>query len=377
MSHRSDFDLDDDVVWLNSAHQSALPRVAAQAAAEAVGWKQRPWELTAERFSGVPAALREALGGLVGVPAGEIILTNGASFGLHALANGLPLEADDEVLVMRGDFPSNILPWRLQERRGVRVRALHPDKQVLRPDEIVTAFSPRTRVACVSWVHSFSGHALDIEAIGEACRKAGVWLVVNVTQGLGARPIDLGAMPVDAVVDSGWKWLCGPYATGFAWIRPELLDRMECRQAYWLSMQTAEDLARDDDPALPDAWGPRQFEIFGTANFFNFRPFHASVAYLGGIGLERVNNIVDGLVDRFVGGLDRGRYALVSPERGSSRSSLAVFSHREPARNPSVQQRLHEAGVVTAHRRGNIRVSPHLYNTPDDIDRALEVLNAG
>jgi selenocysteine lyase/cysteine desulfurase len=377
MSYRSAFDLDDDVVWLNSAHQSALPRVAADAARDAIRWKQRPWELTTERFLAVPASLRETLGGLVGAPADEVMLSNGASFGLHAIANGFPFEPGDEVVVMQGDFPSNILPWRLRERDGVAVRAIAPEAAVLTPDEVAAAIGPRTRVVCLSWVHSFSGHALDIEGIGAVCRRAGACFIVNATQALGVRSIDVASAPIDALAVSGWKWLCGPYATGFFWVRPELLARLTCRQAYWLSMQTADDLATAADPDLPRAWGPRQFEILGTANFFNFMPFQASAALVAGIGAAGVRRVVDELVDRFIAGLDPGRYRLVSPASGLSRSSLVVFGDRRPGATDALHQRLRHAGIVTAHRRGNIRVSPHIYNTPAEIDRALDVLGSG
>jgi len=376
MSCRPAFDLDDGVVWLNNAHQSALPRAAAAAAAEAARWKSRPWELTTERFVGVPAALRASLGQLVGVPADEIMLANGSSFGLHALALGLSLEAGDDVIVMRGDFPSNILPWLLRERDGVVVRPLTPSGAVLSVADVEAAIGPRTKVVCVSWVHSFSGHAVDIQAIGALCRMAGVTFVVNATQALGVRAIDLSTAPVDALVASGWKWLCGPYATGFFWVRPELRARLTCRQAYWLSMQTADDLARTDDPTLPSSFGPRQFEIFGTANFLNFHPFHASIRTLEGIGLTFVRQEADRLVERFVTGLDPDLFRLVSPREGPARSTLVVFAPRDPDRTATVHRRLLDAGVVTAHRRGNIRISPHVYNTAGEIDRALDVLDA-
>jgi selenocysteine lyase/cysteine desulfurase len=376
MTCRAAFDLDDGVVWLNSAHQSALPRAAADAAAEAVRWKQRPWELSTERFSAVPASLRETIGGLIGAPAGEVMLSNGASFGLHAIAGGFPFEPGDDVVVMRGDFPSNILPWRLRERDGVAVRAIAPEAAVLTPDEVAAAIGPRTRVVCLSWVHSFSGHALDIEGIGAVCRRAGARFVVNATQALGVRSIDVTSAPIDALVVSGWKWLCGPYATGFFWVRPELLARLTCRQAYWLSMQTADDLAAASDPELPVVWGPRQFEIFGTANFFNVMPFQASVALVAGIGPAEVRRVVDELVDQLIAGIDADRYELVSPASGPSRSSLVVFADRRPGATAALYRRLREAGIATAHRRGNIRVSPHIYNTPDEIDRTLHVLRA-
>jgi len=375
MSYRSAFDLDDGVVWLNSAHQGALPRAAVTAATEAARWKARPWELTTQRFVGVPAALRASLGRLVGVPADEVMLANGSSFGLHALALGLALDPGDEVLVMQGDFPSNILPWLLRERDGVAVRTLTPSGPVLSPEGVGESIGPRTKVVCVSWVHSFSGHALDIQAIGALCRKAGVTFVVNATQALGVRTIDLATAPVDAIVASGWKWLCGPYATGFFWVRPELRARLSCRQAYWLSMQTADDLARTGDPALPSTWGPRQFEIFGTANFLNFHPFHASVRTLTDMGMASIRHETDGLVERFIAGLDQEFFQLVSPREGPARSTLVVFGPRDRTRTEALHRRLLDAGVVTAHRRGNIRISPHVYNTAGEIDRVLEVLD--
>jgi selenocysteine lyase/cysteine desulfurase len=223
-------------------------------------------------------------------------------------------------------------------------------------------------------VHSFSGHALDIEAIGTRCRRAGVWLIANTTQALGARPLALAGAPVDAVANSGWKWLCGPYATGFAWIRPELVGVMRRTQAYWLSMQTADDLSRSVDPRVPERLEHRHLDVFGTANFFNFHAFLASLTYLEAQGLRAIEIYVQALVSRLVGELDPAVYQLVSRKDGPRRSSLVVFGHRDAARTPAVHQRLLDAGIVTALRRGNIRVAPHLYNLESEVDRLLEVL---
>src|SRR5579884_4196315 len=174
---RSDFQADfgpfGDRVWLNCAHQGPLPRVAVEEAHEAVAWKVRPYELTAERFAGVPARLRRALGRLLGVPTDEVILGNSASYGLHLLANGLPWREGDEVPLVRGDFPSVLLPWLGLEGRGVRARYVRPARHLPDPDELAAALTPRTRVFCCTWVHSFSGVACDLQALGAACRANG------------------------------------------------------------------------------------------------------------------------------------------------------------------------------------------------------------
>lgn len=374
----------DGRVWLNTSHQGPLPEPAAAEAEEAIAWKRSPRHLTGARFHEVPERLRRAVGRLVGVPPAEVTITNGASYGLHLLANGLPLEAGDEVLVMAGDFPSNVLPWLGLEARGVRVRALSSARglPVIGPDDLAAALTPATRALCLSWVHSFSGHATDLAALGDLCRRRGAAFLVNTSQGLGGRRLDLPSLPVDAVVNVGWKWLCGPYGTGFCWLRPELRERLVVNRHYWLASQTADDLqgggedeAGFPDPASVHRLGARRFDVFGTASFLNVKPFAAAVETLLAAGLERVEAHDRALVDRLVEGLDRSRFRLLSPEAPAARTPIVVLSHREPARNPAVFERLREAGLDAALRRGNLRVSPHLHNTPDDVDRLLAALH--
>jgi len=373
---RAEFDLGQTDVWLNAAHQGALPDVAARAAEEAIAWKRRPWKMTAERFAGVPGRLRELLAALIGADPDDLFLANGASYGLHLLANGLPLAAGDEVLCMQGDFPSNTLPWQGLQERGVVVRALQPQGQVLQPDEIERAIGPRTRTLCLSWVHSFSGWTLDIAKIGELCRANDIVLIVNVTQGLGAAALDVRSFGADAVVDAGWKWLCGPYATGFGWIRPELFARMRYNQRYWLSLQSAEELGHErDDPQREPPGSARRYDIFGTANFFNFAAWAAGLELLSGIGLAAIGRHDQRWVDRFLDDLDTTRFDLISPRSGSERSTLIFLDHRDAGLNRKIYERCLASGVHVAFRRGKIRVAPHLYNTDAERERLLELLN--
>ena len=101
----------DGRAWLNCAHQGPLPRVAAEAALRALEWKVMPARLDDERFHSVPARLKQAIGRLIDAPPDQVILGNSTSYGLHLLANGMPWEKGDEILLMEGDFPASILPW--------------------------------------------------------------------------------------------------------------------------------------------------------------------------------------------------------------------------------------------------------------------------
>lgn len=235
-----------DRVWLNTAHQGVLPLDGACAAEQAVRWKTRPWEMTTARFSSVPENLLAKLARLLCVPARELVLANSSSYGLHLLANGFPWRSGDEVLVVRGDFPSTYLPWVGLEKRGVKVRFIEPAGTAVEAEDVARHASSRTRVLCTTWVHSFLGHVIDLEAIGEVCRDRGIRFVVNASQGVGARPLSPAALPVDAVASVGFKWLCGPYGTGFCWIRSEMLKELELNRVYWLTYMTADDLERDE-----------------------------------------------------------------------------------------------------------------------------------
>jgi cysteine desulfurase/selenocysteine lyase len=360
--------------WLNCAHQGPLPQAAVQAAERALADKAAPHRIADEAFSEVPRRLKDALGRLVGVPAGQVILGNSTSYGLQLLVQGVPWRAGDEVLLVDGDFPATIVPWLPLAERGVRVRLLRPEGGVLEAGQLAAELGPATRLFCCSWVFSFTGHAVDLAALGQVCRRAGVRFVVNGSQGVAAIPLRLDGLGVDALVSCGFKWLCGPYGTGFCWLHPDLAASLTYRPAYWLAHLAQDDLGQDTGYRLREEVGSAGWDVFGTANFLTFEPWTVSVEYLLGLGVERVAAWDQRLVERFLQGLDPDRYGLVSPGQGTARSALVVFGDHRPERNRVLFERLAAAGVDAAFRRGRLRVSPHLYNTEADIDRALEVL---
>ncbi|MCI0411294.1 aminotransferase class V-fold PLP-dependent enzyme, partial [bacterium] len=362
---------------LNCAHQGPLPTVAVSEAREAIAWKVAPFHLTTERFSGVPKRLRQALALLIDAAAEDIILGNSASYGLHLLANGIRWRAGDEVLLMKGDFPSDILPWLALRDKGVKVRLIQPRNHVLQADELLENITHSTKLFCTTLVHSFSGFAIDASALGEVCRAHGVLFVLNTSQALGTRPFSILTTPVDAITNVGHKWLCGPYSTGFCWMKPELRESLEYNQAYWLAMQTADDLANEQNvPALRPDLGARQYDVFGTANFFNFKPWAASVEYLLAQRIENIAAHNYKLISRWIEELDMSRYELLSPRDGAARSTLVFISARQPQRNGEIYAKLLKEKVFVAQRAGKLRISPHLYNTFEDIDQALAILNS-
>jgi selenocysteine lyase/cysteine desulfurase len=349
--------------------------VAADAAREAIAMKAAPFRMVeAGLFQDVPRRLREALGRLIGVEADDVILGNSTSYGLSLLVRGVDWQPGDEVLVVEGDFPATVFPWLVLERLGVTVRRMTPATGMVTPADLERELRPATRVFCTTWVHSFRGHAIYVPPLSAACRANGTLFALNASQGMGARAFDAPASGVDLVTSCGFKYLCGPYGTGFSWIRPEVRAGLHMPKGYWLANLTAEDLAGRFTAELRPDIGARAFDVSGTANFFNAMTWTASVEYLVRQGIDRIADWDQALASRLVEGLAAGGWTLVSPASGAARTTLTVLHGASDDQTSRGVAALRDRGIFAAMRRGNIRISPHLYNTTDEIDAALAAL---
>jgi cysteine desulfurase / selenocysteine lyase len=372
--YAADFGPFDGRSWFNTAHQGPLPKVAVQAAQECLSQRVRPSEIRDADFFEVPQRLRDALASLIGAASADIILGNSTSYGLDLLANGIRWERGDEILLVEGDFPADIYPWFVLREKGVEIRFCEFLGPVITAEGLEKEISGKTRLFCTSWVNSFTGHAIDVAALGRVCRDRGVLFVLNASQALGACVLDIQGTAVDAVTCCGYKWMCGPYGTGFCWLTPPLRESLVPHHAYWLPMQAGKPLDQMRDCTLRQDLGARALDIFCTANFFNFVPWTACLNYILEAGPERIAVYDQQIVEKVVRGLDRDRFELLSPESGASRSPLIVIRPLNLHDGLQWQQRLARAGVDVAVREGNLRIAPHLHNTLADADRLLTEL---
>jgi selenocysteine lyase/cysteine desulfurase len=373
--YAEDFGPFDGRVWLNTAHQGPLPRVAVEAARAALEQKTRPHLLRDEDFFEVPRRLRAALGKLIGAAPEDIILGNSTSYGLDLLANGMQWRRGDEVLVVDGDFPADVFPWSILRNQGVTVRFIEARAGQVDPQQLALEISPQTRLFCTSWVNSFSGYAIDVDGVGQVCKRNHVIFVLNAAQGLGARVLDVQNSPVDAVTCCGFKWLCGPYATGFCWLASTLRESLTIRHAYWLTMQAGKPLDKMRDYSLRNDLGARVWDVFCTANFLNFMPWTAAIEYLLHAGPANIADYDQRLVTQLLQELDEERFELISPRTGPQRSTLTVIRPRKAEQAAAWHKRLSVAGFDVAVREGNLRISPHLHNSQEDIANLVEALS--
>lgn len=371
----SDFNCFGDNIWLNTASEGPLPVVGQTALNEVLQWKSHPYQLTIPRFIQIQKDLKKSLGELFHLPANEVILANSASYGLHVLANGFPFNQGDQVICMQNDFPTNILPWLGLQKRGVVVKQVKARDHLITLEEFKASITPATKFLCLSHVHTFSGRMIDVKRFAQICRENNIFFVLNVAQSAGTMPLDIKDLQVDAIVGAGYKWLCGPYGTGYAWFKNELREQLDYNHAYWPNVLSEEQVQSEEALEYSENKSAEALDVFGTANFFNFAPFNAAIQYWLKVGLERVYEHNQSLINILLAGLNRNKFSVVSDEVGALRSNLVVISHKDFSKNAAIHKVLLEKKIYTALWKGRIRISPHVFNTEEEMGIIVAALN--
>ena len=372
--YRSDFFDFAPTVYLNCAYQGPFPRATAARVAQAIELKCHPDRLHPQEYFDLPDRVRARFAQLVGAAPQEIAITNSATQGVGVVATGLDLKAGDEIIISSRNFPANIFTWLHLRRRGVRVRVIRPAGDHVTLAEVEAELSARTRVVALDWVNYTSGARLDLAALADLAHRRGALLVVDGTQGVGAVPLDLRATPVDALAVAAYKWLLGPYGTGFLYLRPEVQERLDLAVVNWMTVEGSEDFDAlpIEEFKLPRA--ARIFDVAETPNFINLNGLEASLEFLGQAGVATIYGHCSSLLDRLAAGLRERGLRLSDAARPEQRSTILAFQADSLAATEAVHRALAAERVAVSLRHGYIRVSPHLYNTEEDIERLLSVV---
>jgi selenocysteine lyase/cysteine desulfurase len=374
MDYRAEFFEFDDVAYMDVAHQGPLPRAAVRALQKAIELKKLPHLFPHEAYFALPDRVRALLARMVGGKAEEIALTTGASAGLAAVGMGLDWQPDDAVLVAQGEFPAHFATFApLAEAGRLRLEVVAPRGRFLTADDFLERMGPRTKLVSASLVRFDNGALLDAARLADACRSFGALLLLDASQCTGAMPLDVRALGADFLVSSGYKWLLSPYGTGFFWIREELIDRMRPLPFYWMALEGA---SRFDSlaagPYRP-ARGAHRWDAPETASL-QLAAMEASLELLLRLGIDTVREHNEALVRQLLERLPRDRCIPASPGEAAARGPFVCVAARSEEKTRVLHEKLRAAKIFVSLRENALRVAPHLFNTPGDIDRLLAVL---
>jgi selenocysteine lyase/cysteine desulfurase len=360
-----------DTIYLDHASIGPLPERTRQALVQMAERRARPFELRkGDQFGGLARA-RELAARLINADPSEIALATNTTFGIGLAARALPFRPGDIILASDREFPANVYPWKQQMARGVNLE-LVPTTPEGWPDEaglIARLDDPRVRCLAISLTQFASGYTADIGRFSELTRRKGQYLVVDAIQGLGQLPFDVRKTPVDILASGAQKWLLSPWGSGFMYVRKELIDSLEPALVSWMSYEGTDDfttLCHYRDELRADA---RRFELI-TLPFQDFVAMNQSLELLLSLGVPAIQRHLAQLQVPLVNWATHRGVRITSPQ-GAHGSGIVCVA---PPDLEAAHRALREARIFCSLREGAIRISPHCYNTVEEMETVAMIL---
>lgn len=314
---------------------------------------------------------REHLRGLVSklIHADEsgIAFVKNTTDGLNILATGLSWKSGDRIILADCEFPTNVYPFLNLKKYGVEIDFVKNKSGFLYVDDFEKLVTPRTRLISVSFVEFINGFRNDLNALGQICRKNGIIFCVDSIQGLGAVPLDVKTCGIDFLANGAHKWLMAPSGIGLIYVRDTLLEKIQMRRVGWLSVKDAWKFFDFKLDFLDDA---KRFEM-ATENWLGVYGLDASLELLLEAGIENIYGHILKLTHALAEGLGAMGMIIASSMDKEHRSGIFSFRASSPEETKNIFDFLIKNHIMCSFREDQIRLSPHFYNTEDEMNQIL------
>jgi selenocysteine lyase/cysteine desulfurase len=367
------FNIPQDIIYLNCAYLSPQLRSVSEAGHTGVASKEQPWQIFAQDFFTDTEQSRRLFAEMIDAKPDDIAIIPAVSYGIAVAASNIKLSQGDAILILEDQFPSNVYPWReVANETGAIV------KTVSRPEDedwtraLLDYIDENTAVVAIPNCHWTNGGLVDLVKIGERCREIGSALVVDATQSVGALPFSVTQAQPDFLVVASYKWLFGPYSLGFLYVHPRYHDGKPLEHG-WIARKNSEDFAgliNYQDEFQP---GARRFDVGERSNFALMPMVVAALQQILDWQVNEIASTLSAMTNRIAQrAVELGLKVAPTHLRAAHLMGLR-FPEGVP---PDLVEALSENNIYVSVRGDSIRISPHLYNTENDIDRLLEILAA-
>jgi selenocysteine lyase/cysteine desulfurase len=365
------FEMPEEVAYLNCAYMSPQLRSVREIGERAVARKSRPWEITPNDFFEDAEKSRVLFARLIGGEADGVALIPSVSYGMAVAAANVKVEPGENILLLEEQFPSNVYPWReLAKHSGAQLVTVPRPADHDWTSVVLEYVDENAAVVAVPNCHWTDGALVDLARVGERARQAGAALVVDAIQSLGAHPFDLAEVRPDFLVASAYKWLLGPYGVGFMYVGEEYREGAPIEHN-WINRRGSEDFSRLID--YQDAFQPgaRRYDVGERSNFVLLPMANEALRQILDWGVKNVSETIGELTDLIEEEAGkRGIEAVPAKRRGRHMIGLRLGSQAPE----DLAARLAAKRVFVSVRGESVRVSPHLYNTKESVDRLFAAL---
>lgn len=367
-------------VYLNNASAGPLPsRVAASIVEFIERWSSEgePWE------EGIKAIYdcKRLFAQLTGARAEEVSAFPGVSYGLASVLSSLKLRPGSNVVVSSMNFPTSIAIARSMLRRGLikEVRVVKDRGGFTELSDYEKLVDDSTSVVLVDYVGWLSGYVEDLKEVSRIAHEHGAILVSDAFHAVGVIPVNVKALEVDVLVTGSYKWLMSVHGAALAYVRSELLESLVPPYAGWMALEDSApkrilrgepEFIRPIDPFKAELAADGGKLEWGTLPLVAFVALRRALEFILEYGAPDLFEVhTQKLAEKLIDELEDLGYELYTPR--DRHSAIVSFKHRDPIQ---LAERLRGAGVIVSGRPGLVRVSPHFYNTYEDINTFLEVL---
>jgi selenocysteine lyase/cysteine desulfurase len=371
-SYRKEFPFTDKLIFFNHASFGPLP--------------QRSWEATEEYYQYLRLEkvkdidkiafqkldeIRVMVADMIKARPEEIAFATNTSYGLNVAAWGLDLKPGDKILLSDVEFPANTYPWTNLRQKGIEVEFVPSTNRCFDTDKLVKAIDAKTKVLSLSFVQFFNGFRIDLKNIGEICQEKDVFFVVDGIQGIGNLNLDVKECKIDFLASGAQKWLMSSLGTGFLYLSSEAKKKISTSFFGWMGIDWKLDfsnLLRFDLQPFPSA---RRFEI-GTFPYAGIWTMYESLRMLSEIGTENIESHNSALLDLLIEHLQRKKYNITTSVDAPHRSSILSFTGDNIE---DLHRKLRKNNIIVSLREGSIRVAPHFYNTKEEMEKLIGLLD--
>ena len=363
---RAQFSFREERVPMNAANLCPSPRAVADRVEELTRDIDRDCSFNNRaKFRGLTGESRGAVAAQLGVSADEIALVRNTSEANNTINNGVPLRPGDEVVIWDQNHPTNNVAWDVRAARfGITVRRVslprRPASAQALIDPFAAALTGRTRVLALTHVSNVSGIRLPVRELAEIAHERGVHVHVDGAQSWGALEVDLRELGCDSYTGSAHKWFMGPKEAGVLYVREDRIEEI------WPNV-VAPGWGNDADP---DVVGARKFESLGQRDDACLAAVATGTAFHAAIGAAAVDARVTQLATTLKEGLAELGMTLVTPPDPELSGGVCIIE--VPGDRGAAVRRLYEEHGIAGAGTGGLRLCPHVYNTMDHIDRAID-----
>ncbi len=368
-SFRRYFPITRHTTYFNHASTGPLPSTAARVIQKLVQRYVHDADIPIELLWGEIESSRKVAAQLIHSSKDEIAFVKNTSQGIIIAMDSIPWKRGDNVVVLSDAFAANLYPFQYLWP-DIEKRFVNTGDGLNFLARLQKTVNKKTRAISVDWVNWLTGVRLDLLTLGEFCRKRDMFLIVDAIQGLGALELDTKKLKIDFLACGSTKWLCGPQGVGFMYVAKERLGKLVPTNIGWLSAEI--ESFHKLVPLGPPKKTAARFEE-GTKNLMGICALRECMKILLSAGIQNVEKKVFELTDLLID-LAQGRdFEIFTPTEKKVRSGIVSIRPRH-SDVKRAYERLRKNGIIVSLREGWLRVSPHFYNTPSEIEKIFKVI---